>query len=344
MSAQLEKDLPWESSMLGILYKQLFVPQKPQTKGISLSGQTAVVTGSNGGLGLEASRQLLQLGLSRLIMAVRSQASGDEAAEVLRNKFPHADIQVWLLDMADYHSIHAFTKRYQGLGRVDYTILNAAVQSSNFEHHERTGHELVFQVNYVSTVLLCMLLAPILKDMKHTGATVKPPVLSIVGSDTMYLSKFSPAGPVFPRMDNPGSYERMTQYMDSKLLLMIFINRLAQQIGPDDVIINVCNPGMVAGTGLGRNGSQNPGFVEKYLLPLFVKTLGRSVQSGASVYIHALLDEGKKGHGSFISDWDIKPYPRLLYVNEGQEFSERLWQETMEELRPALGEVIGLYS
>ncbi|CAG9944880.1 unnamed protein product [Clonostachys rosea f. rosea IK726] len=344
MSAQLEKDVSWESSMLGIVYRQLFVSRKPLTNHISLNGQTAVVTGSNGGLGLEASRQLLQHGLSRLIMAVRSQASGDGAAEMLRKEFPDVHIQVWLLDMADYDSIHAFTKRYQDLGRVDYTILNAAMQSSNFEHHEKTGHELVFQVNYISTVLLCMLLAPILKDMTYSSLTVQPPVLSIVGSDTMYFSKFSPAGLVFLRMDNPGSYERMTQYMDSKLLLMIFINRLAQQIDPDHVIINVCNPGMVAGTGLGRNGSPNPGFAEKYLVPLFVKALGRSVQSGASVYVHALLDEGKKGHGSFISDWDIKPYPRLMYVGEGQELSERLWHETIEELKPALGEVIAMYS
>uniref|UniRef100_A0A8H7KBI4 Short-chain dehydrogenase/reductase family protein n=1 Tax=Bionectria ochroleuca TaxID=29856 RepID=A0A8H7KBI4_BIOOC len=345
MSAQLEKDVSWESSMLGIVYRQLFVSRKPLTNHISLNGQTAVVTGSNGGLGLEASRQLLQHGLSRLIMAVRSQASGDGAAEMLRKEFPDVHIQVWLLDMADYDSIHAFTKRYQDLGRVDYTILNAAMQSSNFEHHEKTGHELVFQVNYISTVLLCMLLAPILKDMTYSSLTVQPPVLSIVGSDTMYFSKFSPLGWYFSVWTTRvRTKERMTQYMDSKLLLMIFINRLAQQIDPDHVIINVCNPGMVAGTGLGRNGSPNPGFAEKYLVPLFVKALGRSVQSGASVYVHALLDEGKKGHGSFISDWDIKPYPRLMYVGEGQELSERLWHETIEELKPALGEVIAMYS
>ncbi|KAJ4222587.1 hypothetical protein NW757_014406 [Fusarium falciforme] len=152
----------------------------------------------------------------------------------------------------------------------------------------------------------------------------------------MYLSKFSDDMPVFPRMDNPTGYERMRQYMDSKLLLMVFIRQLARQISPDDVIINVCNPGMVAGTGLGRNGNPNPGFAEKYVVPLFVKALGRKVQAGASVYIHALLGEGKRGHGSFISDWTIKPFARLLYTKEGQDLSDRLWKETMDELRLAL--------
>ncbi|KAF3361335.1 hypothetical protein VdG1_00944 [Verticillium dahliae VDG1] len=335
MSADLEKDLPWESSILGILYKQLLVHLKPLPTQVSLSGQTAVITGSNSGIGLEASRQLLQLGLSRLIMAVRSQASGDTAAEKLRTEFPNVDIQVWLLDMAEYGSIDAFEKQCRCLDRIDYVILNAAMQSSMFKRHNRTGHELVFQVNYISTVLLCMLLASVLKDKNHTGATIKPPVLTIIGSDTMYLSKFSADMPVFPRMDSPTGYERMRQYMDSKLLLMVFIRQLARQISPDDVIINVCNPGMVAGTGLGRNGNPNPGFAEKYVVPLFVKALGRKVQAGASVYIHALLGEGKRGHGSFISDWTIKPFARLLYTKEGQDLSDRLWKETMDELRLA---------
>jgi NAD(P)-dependent dehydrogenase (short-subunit alcohol dehydrogenase family) len=343
MSTDLEANLSWEGSFLGIIYKQLLVLPKPlPSNNASLRGQTAVITGSNGGIGFEACRQLLQLSLSRLIMAVRSQSSGTAAAEKLRADFPGADIQVWLLDMAEYDSVDAFAKRCRDLDRLDYVILNAALQSSTFQRHPETGHELAFQVNYISTVLLAMLLASVLKEKNRAGATVKPPVLSVVGSSTMYLSKFPAAGPVFRRMDDPTGFKRLKQYMDSKLLLMVFIRRLAQQVSPDDVVINVCNPGLVAGTGLGRNGS---GFVEKHLLTLFVRALGRSVQSGASVYIHALLGAGRgsEGHGSFISDWAIKPYARLLYAEEGRDLSERLWQETMEELRFASNAIQQLF-
>lgn len=243
MSANLKKDLPWESSILGILYKQLFVHPKPLPTRPSLNGRTAVITGSNGGIGFEAARQLFQLGLSRLIMGVRSQASGDAAAEKLRAEFRGADIQVWLLDMADYGDIDAFARRCCDLDRIDYVILNAAMQSSIFKRHHKTGHELVFQVDYLSTALLCMLLASVLKDQSRVGAVTKPPVLTVVGSDTMYLSKFQAAGPISPRMDDPTGYDRMRQYMDSKLLLMVFVRQLARQVNPDDVVINVCNPG-----------------------------------------------------------------------------------------------------
>ncbi|KAJ0418803.1 putative short-chain dehydrogenase/reductase family protein [Aspergillus carlsbadensis] len=331
MSANLENDLRWESSIPGILYKQLFVRPKPLPTKVSLSGQTAIITGANSGIGFEASSQLLQLGLSRLILAVRSQASGDTAAETLRARFPTADIQVWIMDMAEYDSINAFINRCRNLDRIDYVVLNAGMQSSTFQRHT-TGHELVFQVNYLSTALLCMLLVSVMKDKNHTRAAGQPPVLTVVGSDTMYLSKFQPAGPIFPQMDAGTGYERMKQYMDSKLLVMVFIRQLAQRVSADEVLINVCNPGMVAGTGLGRNGSPNPGFVERRAVPVFVRALGRTVRSGASVYVHALLGEGKSGHGSFVSDWTVKPYARLLYTEEGQDVSRRLWQETMEEL------------
>ncbi|KAH1518667.1 hypothetical protein V6Z96_009233 [Aspergillus fumigatus] len=332
MSANLKKDLPWESSILGILYKQLFVHPKPLPTRPSLNGRTAVITGSNGGIGFEAARQLFQLGLSRLIMGVRSQASGDAAAEKLRAEFRGADIQVWLLDMADYGDIDAFARRCCDLDRIDYVILNAAMQSSIFKRRHKAGHELVFQVDYLSTALLCMLLASVLKDQSRVGAVTKPPVLTVVGSDTMYLSKFQAAGPISPRMDDPTGYDRMRQYMDSKLLLMVFVRQLARQVNPDDVVINVCNPGMVAGTGLGKNGKPNPSFAEKYVVPVFVKALGRKVESGASVDVHALVAEGQKSHGSFISDWTIKPYAGLMYTKEGQDLSEHLWNETMEEL------------
>jgi NAD(P)-dependent dehydrogenase (short-subunit alcohol dehydrogenase family) len=334
MSADLEQHVSWESSKPGVFYKQLFVHPKPLPAKVSLRGRTAIITGSNRGIGFEAARQLLELGLSRLIMAVRSETSGNAAAEKLRTQFPSADIQVWLLDMTEYGSIITFAKRCRGLDRTDYVILNAALQSSTFNRHPKTGHEIVFQVDYISTVLLALLMASVLKDKHRAQATIDPPVLTVVGSTTMYFSKFPATDePIFPRMDDSTRFERLKQYQDSKLLLMMSIRRLAQKIDPDHLLINVCNPGLVAGTGLGGNTGPNPGLMEKHVFPLFVKVLGRNVQSGASVYVHALLGEDKRSHGSFVSDWTIKPYARLLYAKESQGLSDRLWQETMEELK-----------
>nr|POE47212.1 short chain dehydrogenase sol3 [Quercus suber] len=99
----------------------------------ALEGKTAVITGANSGLGFEAAKQLLALGLSRLIIAVRSVEKGESAASSLRNASPAARVDVWLLDMRSYDSIRAFANRCDTeLSRLDYTILNAGVSPINF--------------------------------------------------------------------------------------------------------------------------------------------------------------------------------------------------------------------
>ncbi|KAH7141938.1 putative short-chain dehydrogenase/reductase family protein [Dactylonectria macrodidyma] len=332
MSSKLVKAVAWESSVLGTIYKQLFVHPRPIPPTVSLAGKTAIVTGANGGLGFESARQLLQLGLSRLILAVRSEAKGQTAAEALKNEFPIADIQISLIDLADYGSINAFADRCWNLERIDYVILNAGLQSSTFELNVKTGHEAVFQTNYLSTVLLLLLLVSVIKEKKGQHRTDRPSVLTVVGSDTMYYSKLEATGPIFPRMDDPKRFVKFQQYLDTKLLLMMFISQLADKLSPEEVLINVCNPGMTAGTGLGHDVKETSR-TERYIAPLFIKALGRSVQAGASVYIHALLMEGKESHGGFVSDWAIKPYASVMYKKEGKDLMERLWQETMEEIQ-----------
>lgn len=94
MSIQLEKEAPWQSTFMHNAWRQMFtnIPQLPE--GLDLSGKTALITGSNVGLGLECARHFLKLRLSKLIMAVRSLEKGEAAAADLRSQYSEADIQV----------------------------------------------------------------------------------------------------------------------------------------------------------------------------------------------------------------------------------------------------------
>ncbi|KAK8120201.1 hypothetical protein PG999_004321 [Apiospora kogelbergensis] len=141
-------------SGIGFVYRQLFMRPPPIAAGVELDGQTAIITGANTGLGFEAARQLLQLNLSRLILAVRSQAKGDVAAEALRREFLEARIEVWILDLEDPGSVSAFAIECQTLGRIDMVILNAGVQNKDCVVSPKTGKEQTFQVNYLSTIML----------------------------------------------------------------------------------------------------------------------------------------------------------------------------------------------
>ncbi|KAI1292374.1 hypothetical protein F5Y03DRAFT_402980 [Xylaria venustula] len=67
-----------QASFFRYLYYQItFGPQL--VSDVALSGHTALVTGSNCGIGLETSRQLLELGVSKLILAVRNEEKGKAA-------------------------------------------------------------------------------------------------------------------------------------------------------------------------------------------------------------------------------------------------------------------------
>ncbi|KAI0835018.1 NAD(P)-binding protein [Hypoxylon sp. FL0890] len=331
MSRHLESQSPFQSHFVGFLYRQWLLHRKPIPSGTTVSGQTAIITGSNSGLGFEAARQLLQLGLSNLIVAVRSQSRGDAAAQKLRREFPDSTISVWLLDMTSYDSVRAFATRCETLPRIDIVLLNAGLRSDYFQLVESTHHELAFQVNYLSTILLAVLLLPILKSKKSPLPGAQPPRLSIVTSDTAYWAPpLKTPGPILPQLDDPTDFEPMKSYSRSKLMQQYFVSKLAEQVSADDVLVNTSNPGLCKATGFGSDATQ--GFIGRIIFWVFQNLNGRAVEVGTSAVIDAILVKDKDSHGSYVSDWTIQPYPVVFYTKEGQEMRERIWEETMEEL------------
>ncbi|KAL5092176.1 hypothetical protein Trisim1_002062 [Trichoderma cf. simile WF8] len=326
MSSQLESEASFEATILGFLRRQ-FTRPKPLPAGITLDGQVAIVTGSNVGLGLSACKQLLQLGLSHLVVGVRSQAKGDVAADQLRKSFPSALISVWIVDMESYDSVCAFASHCESLDRIDIVILNAGLIKTPYTVAHATGNEVTLQVNYLSTALLTILLLPILKAKKAGGGS-RPPVISIVGSDLMYQNEVELKGPVLPQFQQEETFSQFSWYGKSKLLQTLFVSKLAEFVDLNDVLVNVSNPGMTGGTDFFRG---YPALVMK-LIAVGQWILARPVNVAATTYLDAVLVQGEKSHGSFTSDWTIKPYPKLWYTPEGQELKERLWEETMEKL------------
>ena len=268
---------------------------------VKLEGQTAIITGSNTGLGFEAARQLLQLNLSRLILAVRSQARGSVAAEALCKEFPHAQIEVWILDMEDPDSVSTFAIKCQTLGRIDMVILNAGVQNKNSVVSVKTGKEQTFQVNYLSTIMLAVLLLPILKA--KGGLVGKPARLTVVTSTTAYFADFDYGKPILPQFDE--KYDVTKWYAREKLLQMIVVRRLAALISCDEVIINTVCPGLVGDTEIWR--TLNTSAILRYMLSVYFTLFGRSLAEGASTYVHAVVVADRESHGGFLSEWGVRP-------------------------------------
>ncbi|KAJ5815555.1 hypothetical protein N7474_007332 [Penicillium riverlandense] len=299
---------------------------KPIPDDTDLSGKVVIVTGSNSGLGLECARQLLSHKLTRLIMAVRSMPKGEDAAAKLRKQYPNSTIDVWSLDMASYDSIQEFTARAKKeLPRLDIAILNAGVAAGAFRTVPPTGHEETMQVNYLSTMLLAILLLPVLKDKSPVGS---PGRLTIVTSMLSMTAKFSNKNevPLLKSFDNEKFFDSVDIYPTSKFLGQFFIWKLTDSVSADDVVVNLVEPGFVKGTKLQREVP----FAVMVVLNLFKAATARSVKIGASTYLDAAIAQ-ESSHGSVLMNWEIVPYPSLLYTEDGKNIMERLWEETLEE-------------
>ena len=160
----------------------------PQT---SFAGQTIIITGANTGLGYEAARHLVRLGVSKLIIAVRTTSKGEAAAAdlIASTKATRDVIEVWPLDLSDPESIKAFGARVNTLDRLDGVIQNAGMAS----HHWKTiaGHEAHVAVNVIGAMLVGLSVLPKLRESATKFGTQNR--LTFVGSDTYYFAQFKEA-------------------------------------------------------------------------------------------------------------------------------------------------------
>ena len=209
------------------------------------------------------------------------------------------------MDMLSYNSIQAFVRRCASLERIDFVILNAGMAGLDFRLNESTGHEQIFQVNYLSTALLAILLLPVLKDKRPKG---QPGRLSIVSSGLALTGAFAnkDADPLIPSFDDGADWNKSKasgRYGTSKLLGHLFLVKLKDFVSADDVVVNLPDPGFVRATGLDRNA---PGSL-KVIVSVMRILLGRTVKAGAWTYVDAAVVKGKETHGSFLYNWKIFP-------------------------------------
>ena len=292
------------ASSLHYFYRQLFVTPPPVLRrDVDLSGKTAIITGANGGLGLETARQILDLG-GKVILAVRDEAKGEAAQQGLakgRNLAPEA-IQIWKLNLSSYDSIIAFAKRAKHLEHLDIAILNAGVFKVT-ESFSATGYEEAVQINYLSNMLLTILLLPIIKD-KKTGPG--PGHICVVSSDTAAWATFNErtSSPLLPAFKQKATNWNMAdRYGTSKLLGQLFLTELAKHVSPSVVTVDCANPGFCAGSELGRETSGIVRFVYKTQCAL----LARTCPVGARTLVHAVTTLGEKAHGQYVEDAKIQP-------------------------------------
>ena len=191
---------------LGAYFKSQLVTTLPYpTK--SFAGKTVIVTGSTAGLGLEAARHLVRLNATQVILAIRNVEKGRTvAADIERSTNKTGVIKVWELDHASYDSVKSFSKRCDGLERLDVVIANAGTHPRGpFAMAE--DNETTVTVNFVTTMLLGLSLLPKLRKTATDFDT--DVVLTFVGSFVFWMAKFpqSKADKILAELADESSYD-----------------------------------------------------------------------------------------------------------------------------------------
>lgn len=294
--------------MASTIFSNLFIKLPyPETE-TNLSEHVVVVTGSNTGLGLEASRHLLRLGVGKLIMAVRNLEKGDAARKELleSTKREPASVEVWELDMSSYVSVKSFAQRAtKDLPRLNAVLANAGIFTFAFDVAEE--NEKTVTVNVVSTFLLLLLLLPKLREAPSTARFVIPNSAMHYWAPIKELVAKPGETSIFSRLNDPKRAD-MSRYQVTKLLVLYAMRELTERMRGSEkgaVVVNSPNPSYCK-SGLVRE-------VEGIMMRIPEKLLARSTEMGSRALVHGVITWDET-HGQYLTNCHVQRYVSCFQI------------------------------
>jgi len=260
-------------------------------------GRTAVVTGANGGLGLETARQLAAKG-AHVVMAVRNQEKAAAAVGEIRASAPGASLELVALDLASQASVRAAAGQVIAAHKsIDLLINNAGVMGIP-EAETADGFEMQFGVDHLGHWTLTALLLPAM--LRTPGSRIVT-----VTSTAHHLGRA--VNPANPHLH--GRYRPWRAYGQAKLANFHFglgLQRELEKAGASTASL-IAHPGL-SNTDLQAVSVQQTGggASQRFFLVLARRT-GMPAADGALSQLRAATDPAAKG-GEFYGP---------LFVNSG---------------------------
>jgi protochlorophyllide reductase len=229
---------------------------------------TVLITGTTSGVGLNATRALVERGWT-VITANRDPVKAGQAADALG--IPRERLHHLRIDLGDLDSVRSGVETLvasvgQGL---DALLINAAVYKPRLKQPERSpqGYEISMATNHLGHFLLIQMLLPELERSQHPSRRVV--ILGTVTANSKELGGKIPipapadlgdlsgfaAGFKEPvAMANSKPFKPGKAYKDSKLCNMITTQELHRRLHQSTgIVFSSLYPGCVADTPLFRN-------------------------------------------------------------------------------------------
>mgnify|MGYP001197514600 CR=1 FL=1 len=308
---------------------------------------TVLITGTTSGVGLYATKSLLDRGW-RVITANRSPLKAEAAAARLGLPFGKPrQLQHLHLDLGDLDSVHrAATNLVKSLDcPLDALVCNAAVYLPRLKKPERSaqGFEISMATNHFGHFLLIQLLLENLRNSQRPvwhGKSwgIEPPRVVILGTVTANIKELGGKIPIPAPADlgNLSGFEQGFRapismasgkrfkpgkaYKDSKLCNMITTQELHRRFKDSSIIFSSLYPGCVANTKLFRNTPK----IFQFLFPWFQKLItgGFVSQSLAGERVAKVVSDPEFGISGVHWSWGNRQKRNRQQFS--QELSERV--------------------
>ncbi|HEY2161045.1 MAG TPA: SDR family oxidoreductase, partial [Solirubrobacteraceae bacterium] len=272
-----------------------------------LRGRTALVTGANAGIGLEAAVAMARMG-AEVVLVARDRAKGEAALREVRERSGSQTPSLLLGDLGSQASIRALADAFRAAHPQLHILINNAGGVSTERRVTEDGIEQTFAVNHLGPFLLTNLLLDII-------AKSAPARIVNVASTGHYRGTLDFDDLGFAR----GGYWVMRAYSRSKLANVIFTRDLARRLAGKNVTVTSLHPGAVA-TNIWAGA---PGW-SKPLLAVAKRFFMITPEEGGARIVYLATSPEVEGKTGGYYENDVEREPARLALDDG--VAARLWE------------------
>ncbi len=194
-----------------------------------------LITGATDGIGKETALEMAGMGYTVILHGRNPSKLADTKAGIL-GSYPSASLETIIADFSSLQQINnmaaEMNERFPGL---DVLVNNAGVYMRK-RVTSQDGFELTFAVNYLATFSLTMQLLPLLAK----SPSAKIINMGSVGHRYVWVNPLD--------IESKHFFWSWVNYCRSKLLIIPFTFKLAEELKNKHITINALHPGVIRGT------------------------------------------------------------------------------------------------